>query len=75
MVRVERIRKLIPSGNGIHHAVLDLQVSTVAELPALGSKVEGMVIDAGSIAELIQACSYPTLDADGKWYVDGAEVS
>lgn len=75
MVRVERVRHITPGANGIHLAVLDLQVSTVAELPALNSIVDGMKVQKGTIAEVVQTGDYPTLDADGKWYFDGAEVS
>lgn len=73
MVTVENIRKISASGNGIHTAVLDLIVSTSAELPELGAVVGGMAVDAASIAFVIQENKWCTLDANGTWYTSGAE--
>lgn len=64
MVKVERIR--YQDGNGL--AVMDLQVSTAAELPALKSKIGRYTVDSGSIAQIIQAGELVTLDEDGTWY-------
>ena len=52
-------------------AVLDLQVSTASDLPALGSVVENYVIAAGSNAQIVRASTptFVTLDGgDGNWY-------
>ena len=57
--------------DGKAHAKLDLQVSTIEELPAIDEEVEGIGTDPGSIAQLIQTGDWVTLDADGDWY-DGS---
>lgn len=75
MVTVENIRKIIASANAIHHAVLDLIVSTTAELPAMNAVVGGMTLDPASIAYVAQADKWCVLDDDGKWYCEGEEVS
>lgn len=75
MVRVERVRHITPGANGIHLAVMDLQVSETSELPALNGIVDGMKVQAGSIAEIIQTGDYATLNTDGNWYAGGTEVS
>lgn len=64
MVRIERVRHQDGSG----HAVMDLQVSTAAELPDLGDKLFNLIVAAGTMAQVIQAESWLTLDADGTWY-------
>ena len=64
MVRIERVR----SNDGSGHAVMDLQVSTAAELPSLGDKICNLIVDAGTIAQIIQDNSWLTIDADGTWY-------
>ena len=64
MVKVERIR--YQDGGGI--AIMDLQVSTAAELPALNSKIGRYTVDSGSIAQIIQTGDFVTLDEDGTWY-------
>lgn len=72
MVRIEKER--FKDGNG--NAVLDLQVSTVAELPDLGSTIGfNEKLGAGSIAQIIRTGAVATLDDDGKWYSGGSEVS
>lgn len=74
MVRVENVRTVDASGN----AVLDLQVSTVAELPALGGYLPNSArykVAAGTIAQVIQTGEWATLDTDGNWYnSDGSGV-
>lgn len=64
MVKVERIRYQDGSGR----AVMDLQVSTAAELPALNSKIGKLIVDSGTTAQIVQADAWVTLDADGTWY-------
>ena len=52
-------------------AVLDLQVSTASDLPAIGDVVENYIIAAGSNAQIVRASSptFVTLDGgDGNWY-------
>lgn len=72
MVRVENIRQDITRDI----KVVDLQVSAADELPALGSDVDGIIIAAGSIAQIIQTGEWATLDSDGSWYDEsGNEVS
>ena len=59
-------------------AVLDLQVSTAADLPSLGDVVENYIIEAGSCAQIVRASSptFVTLDGDdGNWYPDQSSAS
>lgn len=65
MVRINYTRY----NDGSGRAVLDLQVSTVAELPALNEEL-GMrlKVGAGSIAQVIQTGAWYTLDDNGTWY-------
>lgn len=70
MVRVEKPRSV----DGNMNAVLDLQVSTTADLPEIGDEVGGYIVCAGSIAEIIQSGVFATLDDDNKWYSGGSEV-
>lgn len=72
MVRIENTRADITRDK----KVVDLQVSTPEELPALNENVEGIIIAAGSIAQIIQNGEWVTLDDDGSWYDEsGNEVS
>lgn len=72
MVRVENVRQDITRDI----KVVDLQVSTADELPALGENIDGIIIAAGSIAQIIQSGEWVTLDSDGSWYDEsGNEVS
>lgn len=68
MMRIENIRDRRYSTDGEMFAVVDLQVSTAAELPALGDTVDGAQVQAGSIAQIIQTGQWATLDEDGTWY-------
>lgn len=55
--------------DGSGRAVLDLQVSTVAELPALNEELgTRLKVGAGSIAQVIQTGAWYTLDDNGTWY-------
>ena len=70
MVRVENVRDVDANGR----AVLDLQVSTVAELPTLNDFLPGSnryIVAAGSIAQVVQIGAWYTLDANGSWYFSG----
>ena len=72
MVRFERIRDDISR----NIKVVDLQVSEATELPALGENVEGIIIAAGSIEQVIQTGDFVTLDSNGSWYDEsGNEVN
>lgn len=80
MVRIEgepREKKFLPDGNC--RAVVDLQVSTADELPDKLGEITGtpygtILVDAGSIAQVIQNGKWYTLDDDGRWYdEDGNE--
>lgn len=70
MIRVEGIR--FTDGT---NAVFDLQVSTASELPHIGDTIGDKKVDAGTIAEIIQAGTMATLDANDKFYAGGTEVS
>lgn len=65
MLRIER--KRFQDGNG--NAVLDLQVSTVGELPTIGEEIGYRIkVSAGSVAQVIQTGVFYTLDDNGTWY-------
>lgn len=69
MLRVEKVRY----NDGMKNAVLDIQVSTAAELPSLNDVVCGLKIIAGSIAQVIQTGDFVTLDANGTWYPEQSD--
>lgn len=65
MLRIEKVR----FNDGAGNAVVDIQVSTAAELPAIGETIGySMKVKAGSIAQIIQTGDFVTLDDDGDWY-------
>lgn len=68
MQRIENIRASWVDAENVCHVVADIQVSTEDELPALGGTVGVYVIEAGTIAQVIQAAKFQTLDASGTWY-------
>ena len=68
MQRIENIRASWTDSTGVRHIVADLQVSTADELPTLGGYVGVNVIEAGSIAQVIQDAKFLTLDENGTWY-------
>ena len=73
MVDILGVIKQLTDDSGAICAKLDLQVSTVAELPHIGDVVGGMKVQAGSFAQIIQASepTIVTLDDDttsGTWY-------
>ena len=63
MKRLEKVRK--QDGK---KAVMDLQVSTASDLPALGDALFNLLVAAGTIAQVIQTGKFYTLDDDGTWY-------
>lgn len=67
MVRIENVR----ANDGNRGAVLDIQVSEVSDLPAKNSKLCGLKVKEGSIAQVIHTGAWYTLDADGQWYFAG----
>lgn len=71
MLRVEKVRY----NDGMKNAVLDIQVSTAAELPSLNDVVCGLKIIAGSIAQVIQTGDFVTMDANGTWYSEQSDSS
>lgn len=64
MVRVELIRESITKDK----KVVDLQVSTIEELPTLNQDINTIIVAAGSIAQVIQSGTFYTLDDNGTWY-------
>ena len=73
MVRIEKERNV----DGNYNAVLDLQVSTAAELPDMGDTIGLYTVAPGSIAQIVQADSptFVTLDANGTWYPEQSDSS
>lgn len=73
MVRIEKERY----ADGNYNAVLDLQVSTAAELPDMGDTIGLYTVAPGSIAQIVQADSptFVTLDDDGTWYPEQSDSS
>lgn len=72
MIQIEKIR--IDVTKDIK--VVDMQVSTVAELPDKNENVGGIIIAPGSIAQVIQTGAWYTLDDNGTWYdSDGQAAS
>lgn len=73
MVRIEKERYV----DGNYNAVMDLQVSTTAELPDMGDTIGLYTVAPGSIAQIIQADSptFVTLDDDGTWYPEQSDSS
>lgn len=73
MLRVEKVRY----NDGMKNAVMDIQVSTAEELPSLNAVVCGLNIQAGSIAQIVQAdeVTFVTLDDNGTWYPEQSDSS
>lgn len=72
MLRIEKVR----FNDGAGNAVVDIQVSTVAELPAKGETIGySMKVKAGSIAQVIQTGSFYTLDDNGTWYDENGDAA
>lgn len=79
MKRIENVRAYAAlDDKPFQKAVLDLQVSTVEELLtiSIGSAIETFLVEPGTIAQVIQAGKWGTIDANSKWYdTDGAEIT
>lgn len=77
MVEVRNVIRIAYDANGTLQHVVDLDVSTAAELPAIGAVVGGGKVLPTSTANIIQTGAWARLDEDGKWYAaDGSgEVS
>jgi hypothetical protein len=73
MVLIEKVRNV----DGNYNAVLDLQVSTAAELPDMGDTIGLYTVAPGSIAQIVHADSptFVTLDDDGTWYPEQSDSS
>ena len=72
MIQIEAIRINVTKDI----KVVDMQVSTVDELPAKNENVGGIIIAPGSIAQVIQTGAWYTLDDNGTWYdSDGAAAN
>jgi hypothetical protein len=73
MVLIEKVRNV----DGNYNAVMDLQVSTAAELPDMGDAIGLYTVAPGSIAQIVQADSptFVTLDDDGTWYPEQSDSS
>ena len=72
MIQIEAIRINVTKDI----KVVDMQVSTVDELPAKNENVGGIIIAPGSIAQVIQTGAWYTLDDNGTWYdTDGQAAS
>lgn len=72
-IRVEKPREILGFQDGKTVAVLDLQVSTAADLPELGGVVENYIIAAGSTAQIVEAdaATFVTLSGDSEeWWPD-----
>lgn len=51
--------------------IMDIQVSTVDELPAINEAIDGVTtekVSAGSTAQVVRTGVWYTLDEDGTWY-------
>lgn len=72
MVQVERIRRFYTVVEGAQlnnrQAIVDLNVSTVAELPEMNAIADGIRVLPNSIANITQTGEWYKLDDDGKWY-------
>ena len=77
MVEVRNVIRIAYDADGTLQHVVDLDVSTAAELPAMGDVVGGGKVLPTSTANIIQTGGWVRLDEDGKWYnADGSgEVS
>lgn len=68
MVSIEKIRKVYAVAKGVQQAKVDLNVSTVAELPEMYAVVDGIRVLPNSIANITQTGEWYKLDNDGNWY-------
>ena len=77
MVEVRNVIRISYDSEGALQHVVDLDVSTAAELPAMVDVVGGGKVLPTSTANIIQTGAWARLDEDGVWYnADGSgEIS
>ncbi len=68
MQRIENVRSSTFTSDGSYLAVLDIQVSAMSDLPALGGIFCGAVVQAGTMAHVVRKGVMLTIDDDGTWY-------
>lgn len=78
-IRIEKPRQIIGyDEDNKPIAVLDTQVGTAADLPDAGDEVDGYIVAAGSIAQIVEADepTFVTLSGDsGSWYPEHSDTS
>ena len=73
MVELKDVIRISYDASGALQHVLDIDVSTVGELPAMGDVVFGGKLLPTSTANVIQTGAWARLDDDGTWYnADGS---
>lgn len=73
MVEIRNVIRISYDSEGALQHVVDLDVSTAAELPAMGDVVGGGKVLPTSTANIIQTGAWARLDEDGAWYnADGS---
>lgn len=68
MQRIENVRFSRYDIEGNQHAVMDIQVSTSSDLPELGGAFIGVIVLAGTCAQVVREGLMFTLDDNGTWY-------
>jgi hypothetical protein len=73
MIQVRNVIRIAYDADGNLQHVVDLDVSTAAELPDMGDVIGGGKVLPTSTANIIQTGAWARLDEDGKWYAaDGS---
>ena len=73
MVEIRNVIRISYDSEGALQHVVDLDVSTAAELPAMVDVVGGGKVLPTSTANIIQTGAWARLDEDGAWYnADGS---
>lgn len=76
MQRIENVRFSRYDIEGNQHAVMDIQVSTSSDLPTLGGAFCGVIVLAGTCAQVVREGLMLTIDDNGTWYdSDGAAAN
>lgn len=68
MQRIENVRFSGYDVEGNQHAVMDIQVSASSDLPELGSAFCGVIVLAGTCAQVVREGLMLTIDDNGTWY-------